>query len=137
RALAALEPDLASACAAGLWLEGEGQIDNHAVMDAMARALDASSVELCLGTPVRAVAPYRVELHDRVRAHDLVIDCRGLGARADLRDLRGVRGELIELHAPEARLSRPVRILHQRYPIYVAPRGPERFVVGATCIESE
>jgi glycine oxidase len=50
--------------------------------------------------------------------------------------LRGVRGEAVILETSEVSLTRPVRVLHPRYPIYVAPRGPRRFVVGATQVES-
>jgi glycine oxidase len=136
-AVAALEPELAATCRRGLLLATEGQIDNHELMPALARALDRAAerqtVELRLRTPVERIEPYRVD----GKTYDHVIDCRGLGARTDLRDLRGVRGELLELHAPEVTLTRPVRILHPRYPIYVVPRGPQRYVVGATCIESE
>jgi glycine oxidase len=68
---------------------------------------------------------------------DLVIDCRGMGAKEDLRDLRGVRGELLYLHAPEVNLSRPVRIMHPRFSIYIVPRADHVYVVGATAIESD
>lgn len=34
-------------------------------------------------------------------------------------------------------LSRPVRLLHPRIPLYIVPREPGRFMVGATMIETE
>jgi glycine oxidase len=37
----------------------------------------------------------------------------------------------------DVRLSRPVRLLHPRIPLYVVPRGDGRFMVGATMIESD
>jgi len=54
-----------------------------------------------------------------------------------LKDLRGVRGERLLLRTRELALSRPVRLLHPRQPIYVVPQGDGRFVVGATVIERE
>lgn len=48
-----------------------------------------------------------------------------------------MRGEVIRLHAPEVRIARPVRLLHPRYPLYIAPKPGDVFVVGATEIESE
>ena len=36
-----------------------------------------------------------------------------------------------------SRLRRPVRLLHPRFPIYVVPWSGNRFMVGATQIESE
>jgi glycine oxidase len=68
---------------------------------------------------------------------DWVFDTRGLGAKADMPDLRGVRGEVFWLDAPEVDISRPTRLMHPRYKIYIVPRANHRFVIGATEIESE
>jgi glycine oxidase len=51
--------------------------------------------------------------------------------------LRGVRGEVIRLYAPEVKLLRPTRLIHPRYPIYIAPKENDVYVVGATEIESD
>jgi glycine oxidase len=51
--------------------------------------------------------------------------------------VRGVRGEIIWLHAPGVHLLRPVRLLHPRHRVYIVPRPGDRFVVGASEIESE
>ncbi len=68
---------------------------------------------------------------------DWIIDCRGPGAKDAAKNLRGVRGEVIRLHAPEVKLRRPTRLIHPRYPIYIAPKEDDVYVVGATEIESE
>ena len=68
---------------------------------------------------------------------ETVIDCRGLGARAELRELRGVRGERLIVRTREIGLHRPVRLLHPRQPIYVVPWGDGLHMVGATVIESD
>jgi len=39
--------------------------------------------------------------------------------------------------APEVSLHRPVRLLHPRYPIYIAPKPNHLYVIGATELESE
>jgi glycine oxidase len=65
------------------------------------------------------------------------VDCRGMGARRNWRQLRGVRGEIVRLYAPEIELSCMLRLLHPRYPVYIIPRGEGRLVVGATSIESD
>ncbi|SFB11459.1 glycine oxidase [Poseidonocella pacifica] len=65
-----------------------------------------------------------------------VIDCRGFAARDCLSDLRGVRGEMVILEAPEVEISRPVRLLHPRFPLYIVPRGDGIYMLGATQIES-
>src|SRR5437763_15368393 len=68
---------------------------------------------------------------------DCTLDCRGLAARDALPHLRGVKGEMLVLETHEIALSRPVRLLHPRWPIYIVPRGDGRVVLGATMIESE
>ena len=65
-----------------------------------------------------------------------VIDCRGLAARDRLTDLRGVKGEMLVVHCLDVTLSRPVRLLHPRFPLYIVPRGNGVFMLGATQIET-
>ena len=67
----------------------------------------------------------------------IVVDCRGMGARRNWPQLRGVRGEIVRLHAPEIELHCMLRLLHPRYPVYIIPRAEGRLVVGATSIESD
>jgi glycine oxidase len=71
------------------------------------------------------------------QAFDWLLDCRGLGAQPQWQRLRGVRGEVIRVYAPEVDLRRPLRLMHPRYPIYIAPKPHHLFVIGATEIESE
>ena len=66
-----------------------------------------------------------------------MIDCRGLAARDREPSLRGVKGEMIIIETSEVELSRPVRLIHPRWPLYVIPRGDGRFMLGATTIEAE
>ena len=77
------------------------------------------------------------EWPDAAAQTDIVIDCRGIGARGELADLRGVRGERLVLRTREIGFSRPVRLLHPRHPIYVVPWGDGLFMLGATVIESD
>jgi glycine oxidase len=60
-----------------------------------------------------------------------------MGAKGDLRNLRGVRGEIVRLQAPDIELNHMLRLLHPRYPVYIVPRADGKLVVGATTIESE
>lgn len=68
---------------------------------------------------------------------DNPIDCRGFTAKDALSDLRGVKGEMLVIKAPDVTLTRPVRLLHPRIPLYVVPRGEGIYMLGATMIESE
>jgi glycine oxidase len=67
----------------------------------------------------------------------LMIDCRGLAAQRELPNLRGVRGERLVVRSRDVALTRAMRLLHPRHPIYVVPWGDGRYMVGATVIESE
>src|SRR5207245_11005073 len=67
----------------------------------------------------------------------IVIDCRGLAARDAQPELRAVKGELILIETNEVQLSRPVRLIHPRWPLYVIPREDTLFMLGATSIEAE
>lgn len=126
-AIEALEPSLSQRFARGLLLPNEGQLDNRALLAALGTALAQAAVVQHWHT---GISPAEVEA-------DWVIDCRGLGAKPDWPALRGVRGEVARVHAPDVRLNRPVRLLHPRYPLYIAPKPDGVYVIGATQIESE
>jgi glycine oxidase len=132
--LAKLEPSVHGAPHAWL-LPGEGQIDTVHAMRALHD--DAASVAWHWGASVQAVEAGALHFPDGpVRPFDAVFDLRGLGARPEL-PLRGVRGETVWLQAPNHGLTRPVRLLHPRHRIYIAPRPGDLLVVGASEIESE
>jgi len=65
-----------------------------------------------------------------------IIDCRGIGAK-NLKNLRGVRGELLEVFAKNVQIDHIVRLYHPRYPLYIIPRGAGLFSLGASMIESD
>ena len=81
-----------------------------------------------------------IEFNSEIEPDDIdgtVIDCRGLAARDRQSELRGVKGELILIETDEVELSRPVRLIHPRFPLYIIPRGDGRFMLGATSLETE
>ena len=136
-ALAQLEPALAGRFDGGLWLEGEGQLANDELMHALALAIDRLGGhwhECCAVDALDARGLHSAQ--GRCDA-DLVIDARGVGAKRDWPALRGVRGEVITVECNGVVLRRPVRLMHPRYQLYIAPRPQQRFVVGATELESE
>ena len=128
-----LEPSLGKRFAQGLYLPGEGQLDNRQLLAALLHELQTSKVNLHWNSP-REPQDFQPGATGQ---SDWVFDCRGLGARAQWAQLRGVRGEVARLHAPEVHLSRPTRLIHPRYPIYIAPKQDHVFVIGATEIESD
>ncbi len=123
-AIAALEPDLAGRFETALFYEDEAHLDPRAAMTALMQRLRAHGVVLRFGT---GGAP-----HGR-----RIVDCRGLTARDALPDLRAVRGEMMMVETPDLSLSRVVRLLHPRFPLYVVPREDQRFMIGATMVESD
>lgn len=126
--LARLEPDLADRYSRGLFYPQEGHVDPIA---AMTHLFDGARAAGC-------TTDFGIEWDNAHAAPGtLVIDCRGMGARAALTKLRGVRGERLVIQTPDVSFSRPVRLLHPRHPLYVVPWGEGRFMVGATVIESE
>jgi glycine oxidase len=60
-----------------------------------------------------------------------------MGAKHSWPQLRGVRGEIVRLHAPRSNCIACLRLLHPRYPVYIIPHAEGRLVVGATSIESD
>lgn len=117
---ATLEPDLPPR--PGLHVASEAHLDPRRALADLVAALSA-----------RGITIERAEADPR----DIpgpVIDARGLSAA--LPHLRGVRGEMAVLHAPEITLTRPVRLLHPRHPLYIVPRDGGLFMLGATQIES-
>lgn len=125
--IATLEPDLAGRFETGLFFADETHLDPREAIAALAEKLKAQfGVRFVMHT----------DMHPDRASGDHVIDCRGLAARDALADLRGVKGEMLILRSPEISLSRPVRLLHPRIPVYLVPRRDHHVMVGATMIES-
>ncbi|WP_199084685.1 glycine oxidase ThiO [Bosea sp. ASV33] len=125
-AIAGLEPDLTGRFSRGLFFSGEGHLDPRKAIAALAGRLVANGAVIHFDS---AVEPADLDA-------DIVLDCRGLAARDILPELRGVKGEMLLLRSDDISLSRPVRLLHPRIPLYIVPRADGLFMVGATMIES-
>lgn len=123
----ALEPHLAGRFRKALFFRDEAHLDPRRAITALHDKLAAMGVQFHFDTA-----------SDFSRAgFDRVVDCTGASAIGQAAGLRGVRGEMLMLETPEVRLSRPVRLLHPRIPLYIVPRGDGRFMIGATMIESD
>ncbi len=124
--IASLEPALAGRFSDALFFAQEGHVDPRQVLPALHDVLRSA------GVPIAFNAETGQGDRDGV-----VVDCRGLAARDAFPELRGVKGEIIILETDEIALSRPVRLIHPRWSIYIVPRAGNRFLIGATSIESE
>ncbi len=122
-----LEPDLINRFEQGLFFPEEGHLDPCQALIQLADYLTRRNTPIQFG---QAVAPQDCDA-------DRVIDCRGYAAQDHLTQLRGVKGEMLLLKTTEIQLSRPVRLLHPRYPVYIVPRSGNIFMLGATQIEND
>ncbi len=123
--IAALEPDLDGRFRKGLYFAREGHLDPRVALSALAERLRTRGGEIRFGVDGEALSD-----------GEAVIDCRGWAARKALSQLRGVRGEMIRIRSREVTLTRAVRFLHPRIPLYIVPRADSEFMIGATMIES-
>jgi glycine oxidase len=126
RGLSELEPSLEGRFRDGLFYADEGHVEPRRVLPELHARFTAAGGNIKFNTEA---TPSDID--------GIVIDCRGLAARDAQPDLRGVKGELILIETDEVELSRPVRLIHPRWPLYVIPRGGNRFMLGATSIEGE
>lgn len=114
-----LEPALDGRFSKGLFFDQEAHLDPRQALKDLVAKVEQMGGEILLSTP----APDYVD-----------IDCRGYASA--LPDLRPVRGEMAILDCPEVTLTRTVRLLHPRMPLYIVPRGNGIYMIGGTMIES-
>ena len=131
--VAVLEPDLASRAQRGLFFPTEAHLSPRDALACLVGELESRNVTIETADGLdfpdndnEAALPTKVRK----------IDCRGLSASDAMQDLRGVKGEMLVIRSADITLSRPVRLLHPRIPIYLVPRGDGVFMLGATQIES-
>ena len=125
--VAELEPDLAGRFRSGLFFADEAHLDPRQALRSLADDLRGKGADLRFDIEADV---------DAVRG-DAILDCRGLAARDRIDTLRGVRGEMVIVRTPDVAFTRPIRFLHPRIPLYVVPRDDNRFMIGATMIESD
>ena len=124
-----IEPDLADRFPYGLYFPREAHLEPRDATAALAKAL--------AGMP-NVTLRYATEAKGEARGFDWTLDCRGFAAKPQLPGLRGVKGEMLVLRTKDVSLSRPIRMLHPRRPVYIVPRtDPHEFMIGASMVESE
>jgi glycine oxidase len=125
RRVGEIEPALAGRFREGLFFPEEAHVEPRHALPSLHRQLRDAGATIEFNKPVEPSA-----------VDGTVIDCRGLSARDVFPDLRGVRGEIVVVETTEVALSRPVRLIHPRWPLYIVPRPKGRYLIGATTIES-
>lgn len=106
-----------------LFMEGEAHLHPRKALLALQSAIGQTVQE-------------KADPNTIISEHDWVIDARGMGA-VPRENLRGVKGETVLVHNADFNLSRPLRLMHPRYPLYIIPREGNIFLIGATIIESD
>lgn len=119
--VAELEPDLSGHIRQALHFSGEAHLDPRKALLKLAQNLLEAGITIESGEP---------------DPHSQIIDCRGFAAANELNGIRGVKGEMLVLHCPELSISRPVRFIHPRMPLYIVPRGDGIYMLGATMLET-
>lgn len=137
-----LESDLASNFDEAMLFKQEACLDNKQLFRILGNLLSKHcNWQKC--KPIKTLSDKVVKKFTKLSSNksedsfDAVVDCRGNGAILDLLDLRSVRGEVISVHAPEVSFKHSIRLMHPRYPFYLVPRPNNRYVLGATVIESD
>ncbi|WFU74504.1 FAD-dependent oxidoreductase [Bradyrhizobium sp. CB2312] len=130
-ALAELEPSLEGRFRDALFFPAEGHVEPRRVLPKLHARIKAAGGTIKFDSDVSAKDLASLD------PKGIVIDCRGLAAREEQPELRGVKGEMILIETDEVQLARPVRLIHPRWPLYVIPREDNLFMLGATSIEAE
>lgn len=136
------EPDLGDNFEQALLFDKEASLDNRQLYQQLGELL-ANECEWHQTDEIGVLDKAEIELlcqkylNTKADGFDAVIDCRGNGAKANMEQLRSVRGEIIRVHAPEVNFQHAIRLMHPRYPFYLAPRPDNEYVLGATVIESD
>ena len=127
----AIEPEL-SRFETALYLANEGNLCNQQFLQSSSRAIrkHASIVDhwALQGDGSELQAQY-----------DWIFDCRGAGAvnahtRAEdeQHTLVAIRGEAIRVRTNKVNLLRPIRVIQQRFDIFIVPKPDDIFVIGGT-----
>ncbi|MEC9462210.1 MAG: FAD-dependent oxidoreductase, partial [Pseudomonadota bacterium] len=124
--IAELEPDLAGRFGSGLIFAEEAHLHPRRALRGLYQAARQLGASFRFGEEAGETGDYAS-----------VVDCRGPQAIGEIKGLRGVRGEMLYLETGDVALSRPVRLLHPRHPLYIVPRGNGLFMLGATMIETD
>jgi len=128
--LVELEADL-SHFSSGLFYANEAHLEPRTALQALWKSMQQHATTI---NTQQWIDPEHITRPNS--SFDWQIDCRGLAAQDQLDDLRGVKGEMLHLYCPDVTLSRPIRLLHPRFPLYIVPRPNHQFMVGATMLES-
>ncbi|WP_455474479.1 FAD-dependent oxidoreductase [Bartonella sp. B30(2025)] len=122
--IAHLEPDLTERFNRALFYEDEAHIDPRKALITLKENLIKNGAHF-------------VDVGISETNFDIIIDATGIARLKEDKNMRGVRGEMLLVRSTDIKISRPIRLLHPRIPLYIVPRPDNIFMIGATMIESD
>ena len=130
-----LEPDL-DRFETAIYVANESNVGNREFLESSTRAIQ-SHASIVDHWPLQGDG---AELQPE---YDFVIDCRGAGAvhqpahESEENPLIAVRGEAIRVKTNQLKLQRPIRVIQQRFSVFIVPKSDNTFVVGATDLDKQ
>lgn len=124
----------------GYFLEREAHVHPEKMLSYLNDVLKQSGVDCFYERNAFRLLPDSIEFenHEAWRNLDCVVDCRGLASDPVLHDLRGVKGEMLQIRTDEPHLiSNPVHFFHERWPVYMVPLDQHHVRLGATQFDSD
>lgn len=126
-AITELEPDLDGRFTNALFYKDEAWINPRQALLNLKEKLQNKGIKFINPSSILENEQY----------YDYVIHATGIAQKSATPEIRGVRGEMLILKCADLKLSRSIRLLHPRIPLYIVPRSNNEFMVGATMIESD
>src|SRR5690606_5514349 len=118
------------------YLPAEAYLDNRHLLERLLEEIVRLGGQCHENSPVEFTP--EAQCNDKTLGEfDCIFDCRGMGARQNHPNIRGVRGEVLWVRTEEVNLHHPIRLMHPRYKLYIVPKPDHRFIIGATEIESQ
>lgn len=115
----------------------EGAIDTEMFMTTLIKTVKKLNGSIFENTKIIDVKNAKIFTDNQRFDFDYTLDCRGSGANSNFTDLRKVRGEIIQVFAPEVDIVHPLRIFGSRKITYIVPRNHGKYIIGASEIESD
>jgi glycine oxidase len=131
------DPELAERFDSATFLANEAWLSPTKVMAVLAEKLQQQNIQWHSNCFIQSLSGNKVNTSSQSYSFDKVFDCRGIGAKTDWSTLRAVRGEIIQLYAPEVSIKHLVRLMHPRYRLYLVPQSAHHYLIGATQLETE
>ena len=128
-----LEPELSS-YSNGIFINDEANLNAPCVLQQLRNTLIKIQA-IQFNAKIDSITNSTIIFNQKLHEFDFVIDCTGVNSML-FNNIRGIRGEIITVYAPNVNITRPIRLFHPKHSIYIVPYPNNTYVIGATEIES-